>query len=83
MALATLVQAFKPKDARLELLKALGPYTGCAECEGQIGWRNRLDVPRTAERCPCHVRHQQQLAQLGVGAEPLALATAPDWTEHV
>ena len=70
------------ETARLELLKRLGPYTGCVECEGQIGWRNRLDVPRTAERCPCHARWQQKVQALGVGHARLALPAAPsDWAE--
>ena len=66
--------------ARVQLLQR-HPYTGCVECEAAIGWRPRLDHPNTVERCPCHARHQQQLAELGVTKESLALPPAPDWTE--
>lgn len=57
------------------------PYAGCAECESSIGWRPRLDQPRSVERCPCFARHQDKLALLGVGPEPLALPAARDWTD--
>lgn len=60
------------EDARTALMAA-HPYEGCCECEGQIGWRPRLDQPRAVERCPCWGRHQERLAQLGVGWAPLAL----------
>ena len=69
------------EEARKALLQ-MHPYTGCADCEAAIGWRPRLDAPNTVERCPCHARHQQQLTELGVTREPLALpARTPDWTE--
>lgn len=70
------------EQARRQLLEA-HPYVGCIECAEAIGWRPRLDQPRAVERCPCHARHQQTLAALGVGHEALSLPAAPpaDWTQ--
>ena len=55
--------------ARLELVKALGLYESCCECEDQVGWRT-VKHPDGAkvERCGCWRRRQAKLAQLGVGA---------------
>lgn len=65
---------------RLELIRALGEY-GCAECDMQKGWRTVTHADGAkVERCPCFHRHQQKLAALGVGREPLALPAARDWT---
>lgn len=66
--------------ARVKLLEE-HKYQGCIDCENSVGFRPRLDQPNTVERCPCHARHQQQLAQLGVTKEPLAIAPAKDWME--
>lgn len=47
---------------------ALYPYEGCAECEGQIGWRSirGADGYERMERCPCRARHQALLASRGL-----------------
>lgn len=71
------------EHCRLEMVKALGEY-GCAECSDSRGWIavTHPDGVRM-ERCRCWKRHQQKLAQLGVGHEPLALPPAEtrDWTQ--
>ena len=69
--------------ARLEMVKALGPYESCCECDGQVGWRT-VTHPDGAkvERCPCWHRRQAKLAQLGVGAEPLALPAVRETGER-
>lgn len=66
---------------RLELVKALGDY-GCAYCDMQKGFIAVIHGDEVRmERCGCWKRHQEKLAQLGVGSEPLALtAPAGDWT---
>lgn len=47
---------------------ALMPYTGCVDCEDQIGWRTVKgeDGYERMERCPCRARHQERLADHGV-----------------
>jgi len=68
---------------RLEMIKALGEYDGCCECEMQRGWRT-VTHPDGAkvERCPCWYRRQEKVAQLGVGSQPLSLPPASsDWSE--
>ena len=66
--------------ARLELVRALGPYESCCECDMQTGWRTVTHADWVkVERCPCWHRRQAKLAELGVGGEPLALpASAED-----
>lgn len=87
---AITTRTFFPKVAELlmdaemvrqELVAALGDY-GCASCDMQRGWVmvTHPDGVR-AERCSCWTRHQQKLAQLGVGSESLSLPPAQDWTQ--
>jgi hypothetical protein len=50
-------------------LLAANPYTGCVECENQIGYRPVLGAQGqqvTVERCPCRTRHLSRLEQLGL-----------------
>lgn len=52
---------------------ALHPYTGCAECEDQIGWRRLMGQGGqvTVSRCPCQGRHRDKLQAMGL-LEPIA-----------
>lgn len=61
------------ETSRRQLLAA-HPYDGCADCEGQRGYRTVITAGRqnTVERCPCRARHEAKLASLGL-REPLAL----------
>lgn len=58
--------------ARRQQLAAL-PYDGCAECEGQRGWRTLIgaDGQKTVSVCPCKARHRAMLASRGL-VDPLA-----------
>lgn len=59
-------------------LQTAVPYDGCAECEGQKGYRTIISERgvRTVEPCPCRERYKLKLARLGAGNEPLALLEA-------
>lgn len=48
-------------------------YEPCAQCN-ELGWETRMEngVSRV-HRCGCWKRHQEKVAALGVGSEPLAL----------
>lgn len=49
-------------------LLALHPYTGCAECEDQPGYRTREaqdGQQKTVERCPCKNRYLEKLEAMG------------------
>lgn len=61
------------EKARRRLL-AQYPYTGCAECEEQRGYRSVLGDggQPTVEPCPCKNRWLERLGRMGV-REPLAL----------
>jgi hypothetical protein len=60
-------------EARRRAIVAAASYDGCAECEGQIGWRNVLvDGVSRMERCPCKARHLERLASRGLPSQPLA-----------
>ena len=64
-------------EACRRVLVAANPYTGCAECEDQRGWRKlHINGFELVQRCPCWDRHQQKLAQLGVTGGPLVLPAA-------
>ena len=72
------------EQARHALIAA-HPYEGCCECEDQRGWRTVTHADGAiVERCPGFRRHQEKLAQLGLGSMPLALPAAQpdrsDWT---
>lgn len=61
------------EKARRRLL-AQYPYTGCAECEEQRGYRSVLGSSGqpTVEPCPCKNRWLERLGRMGA-REPLAL----------
>mgnify|MGYP001606135659 CR=1 FL=1 len=65
--------------ARIELLRAMGPFIRCPVNYGcsEQGWCEvtHPDGVR-AERCACWTRWQQQIAQLGAGHQPLSLPPA-------
>jgi len=65
------------EDARTALFKA-HQYVGCADCEDSRGWRT-VTYPDGArqERCPCRLRYQQKMEQLGAGTA-LALPEGRD-----
>lgn len=55
-------------------LLAAHPYSGCAECDGHVGFRHILGgegQPRV-EKCPCKARWQDQLERIGA-RDPLAV----------
>jgi hypothetical protein len=61
-------------EGHRKALLAAHPYDGCAECEGQLGWRTIITGNvQKVERCPCRERWAAKLAELGVGAAPLSL----------
>ena len=63
------------ETCRLTMLAGL-KFEVCAVNEGcsQQGWAARdIDGVIRAVKCPCRVRHEQTVAALGVGAQPLAL----------
>ena len=67
------------EDARVAMRSAL-KYEPCAQCD-ETGWEHHvIDGVTRAKRCGCWARHQQKVQALGVGAEPLALPVARDWT---
>lgn len=49
-------------EQALQAYVAAHPYTGCVECEDSPGFRVRLDLSRTVERCPCRVRYLARLS---------------------
>lgn len=77
-ALPAVADLLADAEACRKALSAANPYDGCADCEDQRGWRmtERADGTKCVERCPCLIRHQQKLAQLGCGGGPLALPPA-------
>lgn len=80
--LPTVAELLEDAEAcRLELLKSLGEYDGCATCQDHRGWVEIMHADGVrAERCVCWKIHQTHIAQLGVGHAPLALPAAPsDW----
>jgi hypothetical protein len=61
------------EDARKSLIASV-KYEPCAQCN-ETGWETVLvenDQPRV-RRCACWKRHQEKVAQLGVGHQPVAL----------
>lgn len=68
---ATEIRAASEKTRRQQL--ALNPWSACAECETQPGWRTITDArgDSRVERCPCKKRHQERLSGLGL-LEPIA-----------
>jgi hypothetical protein len=58
-------------------LLAAHPYEGCAECEGQRGFRTVISETgqKTVERCPCKARHAEKLERLGAGSPVAEIAS--------
>jgi hypothetical protein len=56
-------------------LFAAHEWTPCAECESTPRFRPHLgtDGISRMERCPCVVRHQQMLTDMGVTSQPIAV----------
>jgi hypothetical protein len=65
----TAPQIKQAAEKKRRQLLAANPYTGCVECENQIGYRpvmgeNSQQI--TVERCPCKTRHLARLESLGL-----------------
>jgi hypothetical protein len=65
---------------RRELLAA-NVYQPCAQCNETSWEKITVDGVVRVTRCGCWKRHQERLAGLGVGVEPLALPPARDYVE--
>lgn len=64
-------------------MRALMKFQPCANCS-KDGWTERtIDGTTRAVRCSCWQAHQQRVAALGIGSEPLALpqGRSSDWTQ--
>jgi hypothetical protein len=69
------------ETCRRELLDGL-KFEPCESCSAS-GWTEiEIDGVKRMKRCHCWQRHQEKVAALGVGHEPLALPPAreSDWT---
>jgi hypothetical protein len=66
MPTAPEIRSASEKARRQQL--ALNPWSACAECESQAGWRTITDGrgDTRVERCPCKKRHQERIAGLGL-----------------
>ena len=65
----TAPQIKQAAEKKRRQLLAANPYTGCVECENQIGYRPVLGLNGqqfTVERCPCKARHLARLEALGL-----------------
>lgn len=70
------------ETCRQELLNGL-TFAPCVNCSAS-GWTEvEIDGVKRMKRCHCWVSHQQKVAELGVGHEPLALPPAreSEWTQ--
>lgn len=60
---------------RVELLTSL-KFEPCVNCSAS-GWtETEIDGVKRMRRCHCWLQHQERVASLGVGHEPLALPAA-------
>ena len=69
------------EDARKVLLAAHPFECLCGNCSVQGFVERELDGVRRMVRGSCWRAHQDKLSAIGVGAAPLALPAARDWTE--
>ena len=79
-AVADLEQTGKhAAERKRRQLVAANPYTGCADCEDQRGYRTVLGRggQKVVEPCPCKARWLEQLGSAGI-REPLGALPSED-----
>ena len=69
----TAVELLHATERARRAMLASHPYTGCVDCEDQLGWRTVTSAAgqKTVEPCPCKARHTERLEQMGLRS-PLA-----------